>query len=167
MAETTTNYIEIDGEGKYIEDTDAREGVATNAAAIEEINAKIPSNASSSNKMLTAADRVSFTKTINIGRLTQSGWYSFGLITSSDIPKGNYLVSLRSSPDVQAQNYCCLLNISSQSFAMSIPYTTAKMISCSTVVEKGTTNNLPIQFYLANNSTVQGGDWVIRFDKVN
>ena len=34
MAEPTTNYIEIDGEGKYIEDTEAREGVAQNAADI-------------------------------------------------------------------------------------------------------------------------------------
>ena len=38
MAEQTTNYIEIDGEGKYIEDTEAREGVAQNAADITAIN---------------------------------------------------------------------------------------------------------------------------------
>ena len=41
MAEPTTNYIEIDGEGKWIEDTTAREGVAQNAAAITTINAAI------------------------------------------------------------------------------------------------------------------------------
>lgn len=37
MAEQTTNYIEIDGEGKYIEDTEAREGVSQNAADITAI----------------------------------------------------------------------------------------------------------------------------------
>ena len=38
MAEQTTNYIEIDGEGKWIEDTDAREMTAQNAADIAALN---------------------------------------------------------------------------------------------------------------------------------
>ena len=49
MAEPTTNYIEIDGEGKYIEDTAAREGVSDNADAIAalktSLNASVVSNA--------------------------------------------------------------------------------------------------------------------------
>lgn len=48
--------IEAGGEVRTIKDTTARSGVATNTTAIEEINAKIPSNASSSNKMATASD---------------------------------------------------------------------------------------------------------------
>ena len=56
MAEPTTNYIEIDGEGKYIEDTEAREGVSQNAADITAINKKIPASASESNKMATYND---------------------------------------------------------------------------------------------------------------
>lgn len=56
MAEQTTNYIEIDGEGKYIEDTAAREGVNQNAADIETINAKIPASASASNKLLAKSE---------------------------------------------------------------------------------------------------------------
>ena len=56
MNTPTTNYIEIDGEGKYIEDTDCREMAAQNAANITTINAKIPASASASNQMATAAD---------------------------------------------------------------------------------------------------------------
>ena len=52
MAEQTTNYIEIDGEGKYIEDTAAREGVAQNTAAIAAINEKIPTAATATNKLV-------------------------------------------------------------------------------------------------------------------
>ena len=38
MAEQTTNYIEIDGEGKFIEDTAAREVASQNAADIATLN---------------------------------------------------------------------------------------------------------------------------------
>ena len=64
MAEQTTNYIEIDGEGKYIEDTAAREGVSQNAADIAAINGKIPASASASNK-LTTQDEVITVKTLS------------------------------------------------------------------------------------------------------
>lgn len=48
--------IEAGGEVRTIKDATARSGVATNTTAIEEINTKIPSNASASNKMATASD---------------------------------------------------------------------------------------------------------------
>lgn len=41
MNTPTTNYIEIDGEGKYIEDTDCREMATQNAADIAEIKNKL------------------------------------------------------------------------------------------------------------------------------
>lgn len=75
MAEPTTNYIEIDGEGKYIEDTAARQGVSDNADAIAAINAKIPASASASNKMATAAD----VKTDTI-QVTKTQYYVSGNI---------------------------------------------------------------------------------------
>ena len=65
MNTPTTNYIEIDGEGKWIEDTDAREMATQNADNITAINAKIPASASASNKMATMADLN------NINKLTQ------------------------------------------------------------------------------------------------
>lgn len=55
--------IEAGGEVRTIKDATARSGVAANAAAIEEIDTKIPTNASSSNKMATAADIVNFLST--------------------------------------------------------------------------------------------------------
>lgn len=48
--------IEAGGEVRTIKDATARNGVATNAAAIAEIVAKIPASASSSNKMATRLD---------------------------------------------------------------------------------------------------------------
>lgn len=48
--------IEAGGEVRTIKDTTARSGVAANAAAIEEINEKIPAAASASNKLLTKDD---------------------------------------------------------------------------------------------------------------
>ena len=53
---TEVSEIEAGGEVRTIKDATARQGVAANAAAIEEINTKIPSNASSSNQMATASD---------------------------------------------------------------------------------------------------------------
>ena len=52
MAEQTTNYIEIDGEGKYIEDTAAREGVSQNAVQINAIQEVIPSGTAANNKLV-------------------------------------------------------------------------------------------------------------------
>lgn len=48
--------IEAGGEVRTIKDATARNGVAANAAAIEEINEKIPASASTSNKMVTTLD---------------------------------------------------------------------------------------------------------------
>lgn len=48
--------IEAGGEVRKIKDTTARSGVAANAAAIEAIEAVIPSTASASNKLLTKDD---------------------------------------------------------------------------------------------------------------
>ena len=48
--------IEAGGEVRTIKDATARHGIAENAAAIEEINEKIPASASTSNKMVTALD---------------------------------------------------------------------------------------------------------------
>ena len=76
MNTPTTNYIEIDGEGKYIEDTDCREMAAQNTNAIQTINSKIPASASASNKMATAAD----VKTDTI-QITKTQYYVSGNIT--------------------------------------------------------------------------------------
>lgn len=54
MAEVSE--IEAGGEIRTIKDTTARQGVAANADAIDEINKMIPSNASASNQMATQAD---------------------------------------------------------------------------------------------------------------
>ena len=55
MNTPTTNYIEIDGEGKYIEDTDCREMAAQNANAIQTINGLIPSGTTANNKLVNAS----------------------------------------------------------------------------------------------------------------
>ena len=64
--------IEAGGEVRTIKDATARNGIAANAAAIEEIVAKIPSNASSSNKMITQADIKNY-QTENINFIQQPG----------------------------------------------------------------------------------------------
>ena len=76
MAEPTTNYIEIDGEGKYIEDTEARQGVSDNADAIAAINAKIPASASAANKMATAADVALTRKSVTTTEYYLGGSYT-------------------------------------------------------------------------------------------
>ena len=83
MAEVSE--IEAGGEVRTIKDTTARQGVAANAAAIEEINAKIPADASSSNKMATQADlKEDYTQDINVtGRFIN---YSPGTATAKFIP---------------------------------------------------------------------------------
>lgn len=48
--------IEAGGEVRTIKDATARSGVTTNAAAIDAINAKIPANASASNKLVATSD---------------------------------------------------------------------------------------------------------------
>ena len=58
--------IEAGGEVRTIKDATARSGVAANAAAIEEIVEKIPSNASSSNKLAAQSDLFDLFKTAQI-----------------------------------------------------------------------------------------------------
>lgn len=52
---TECSEIEAGGEVRTIKDTTARQGVEANAAAIANVNEKIPTSASASNKMLTEA----------------------------------------------------------------------------------------------------------------
>ena len=53
---TEVSEIEAGGEVRTVKDTTARQGVAANAAAIDEIEAVIPSTASTSNQLTTASD---------------------------------------------------------------------------------------------------------------
>ena len=53
---TECSEIEAGGEVRTIKDATARQGVATNAAAIDEIKAVIPSSASAANKIATQED---------------------------------------------------------------------------------------------------------------
>ena len=78
MNTPTTNYIEIDGEGKYIEDTEAREGVSQNAADITAIINQLGRvfYASVENLTLPARDMLNTSVTFN------------------DLPKGKYLAFL-------------------------------------------------------------------------
>ena len=136
--------------------------------AVEDVYGDIiPSDASASNKLITVADRASFTKTIHTTAKTQSDWHTLGNINVSDIPSGNYLVSLKSSPDVQSQNISCLLQLGSSMIAMSMNGGTTQMLSCPKVINKGSATTLNIALYLGQGSTIQEGDFVIRFDRVN
>ena len=159
--------IEAGGEVRTIKDATARSGVAANAAAIEEIVAKIPTNASSENKMITAADRASFIKTIYTTAKTQSDWHNLGNISVSDIPAGNYLISLQSSPTVQAQSVSCLLQVGGKQIAISMTGGATEMLSCPKVISKGSATTLTVLFYLGYAATLQAGNFVIRFDRVN
>ena len=135
---------------------------------VDEIyGALIPSNASASNKLITVADRASFTKTISTTAKTQSDWYVLGSIDVSDIPAGNYLVSLQSSPNVQSQSVSCLLQVRSQMVAASMLGGTTQMLSCPKVISRGSATTLTVSFYLGYAATIEAGDFVIRFDRVN
>lgn len=136
--------------------------------AVEDVYGDIiPSDASASNKLITVADRASFTKTIHTTAKTQSDWHTLGNINVSDIPSGNYLVSLKSSPDVQSQNISCLLQLGSSMIAMSMNGGTTQMLSCPKVINKRSATTLNVALYLGQGSTIQEGDFVIRFDRVN
>lgn len=98
MNTPTTNYIEIDGEGKWVEDTDAREMATQNANNIETINSKIPAAASSTNKFATQSQIDNLTTIVNSKSKVQIMLFPFSvtlsgqLITSitkiGDIPAG-------------------------------------------------------------------------------
>lgn len=62
--------IEAGGEVRTVKDTTARQGVATNAAAIEEINGKIPTSASTSNQMATLNDIANYNELSNSESVT-------------------------------------------------------------------------------------------------
>lgn len=81
MAEVSE--IEAGGEVRTIKDTTARQGVATNATAIEEIVAKIPASASVSNQMATQSDVVGAKPTYTSGT-TPDGirWQRFGKVVT-------------------------------------------------------------------------------------
>lgn len=66
----TVYGIEVAGETYDIEDTNARQGVETNANDIDGIEGKIPSSASSSNKLATKEDIASALSRIGIGEST-------------------------------------------------------------------------------------------------
>ena len=76
MAEVSE--IEAGGEIRTVKDATARQGVAANTAAIEEIIAKIPASASTSNQMATATDVKESIPTSQNGapsqRVTWSRW---------------------------------------------------------------------------------------------
>lgn len=73
--------IEAGGEVRTIKDTTARQGVAANATAIEEIVAKIPNTASASNKMATATDVTESIPTSQNGTTSQKvAWSRWGKV---------------------------------------------------------------------------------------
>ena len=93
MAEQTTNYIEIDGEGKYIEDTEARQGVSDNADAIAAINAKIPASASASNKLLVSGEKRIYTNLSVEGSVTVTKLGNLNFINLADCKSGTFNLS--------------------------------------------------------------------------
>ena len=136
--------------------------------AVEDVYGDIiPSDASVSNKLITVADRASFTKTIHTTVKTQSDWHTLGSIDVSDIPTGNYLVSLQSSPAVQAQSVSSLLQVGGKQIAISMVGGATEMLSCPKVISKGSATTLAVLLYLGYAATIQEGDFVIRFDRVN
>lgn len=109
MNTPTTNYIEIDGEGKWIEDTDAREMATQNAADIKTIqnNLGIISASEPSQTQQTVAGNYKTLCSINL----QKGKYivtaqAYALITFT----GRFILTLPKSPNEYDDN--CILGIS-------------------------------------------------------
>ena len=122
MAEPTTNYIEIDGEGKYIEDTAAREGVAQNAADIEAIQNVIPSDTATNNKLVNAS-QLSETVISNVKRkeitnktitLAQGGFASWSAV--SGIETQPEMAFLRLSNFTHATESDCFVSLCSSKY---------------------------------------------------
>lgn len=104
MAEQTTNYIEIDGEGKYIEDTEAREGVAQNAADIETINAAIAKIGTYLESKTDGSVQISSTDTtVQEITLSKGVWVLRGQITNTVLSDAK-LTSLSFSPTPNSWN---------------------------------------------------------------
>lgn len=98
MAEVSE--IEAGGEIRTVKDATAREGVATNAAAIEAIEELIPSTASASNQMTTAADLTNKQDKINgLGNIYTKSTQFLNLESgvqqsvpmAFELPAGNYV----------------------------------------------------------------------------
>ena len=98
MAEVSE--IEAGGEIRTVKDATARQGVAANAAAIEAIEGLIPSTASASNQMTTAADLANKQDKINgLGNIyTTSAQFSNlesgvqqRVSMAFELPAGNYV----------------------------------------------------------------------------
>lgn len=103
MAEPTTNYIEIDGEGKYIEDTAAREGVTQNAADITALNNSLTDWQNiqvtpDTNYNFTVTPTVKYNAKLNLIKITtfrcshKTQSFASGTIFSFTLPQ-NFIVS--------------------------------------------------------------------------
>ena len=98
MNTPTTNYIEIDGEGKYIEDTDCREMAAQNAADITTIknNLGVISASEPSQTQQSVAGNYKTLRSINL----QKGKY---IVTAQAFAltefTGRFILTLPKSPD--------------------------------------------------------------------
>lgn len=90
MAEVSE--IEAGGEVRTIKDTTARQGVAANAAAIEAIEAVIPSTASASNKLLTKDDLPTIGTVIKSAEITTSNtaWATQTYTFANPLSKGKW-----------------------------------------------------------------------------
>ena len=113
MAEVSE--IEAGGEVRTVKDTTARQGVAANTQAIEEINEKIPTAASASNKLLTKDDLPTIGTVIKSAEITTNStvWATRKYTFASPLSKGKWqlyvMVTSTTSQDV-------MLAISSSSF---------------------------------------------------
>ena len=90
MAEVSE--IEAGGEVRTVKDTMARQGVAANAAAIAEINEKIPSTASASNKLLTKNDLPTVGTVVESANITTSNtsWTAHTYTFPSNLGAGKW-----------------------------------------------------------------------------
>jgi hypothetical protein len=80
--------IEAGGEVRTIKDATARNGVEANAAAIAAINEKIPSDASPSNKMITAAKLEELLPKVTTGTTSEGNhWEKYGNVVKIIIKK--------------------------------------------------------------------------------
>lgn len=89
MAEVSE--IEAGGEVRTIKDTTARQGVATNTAAIEEINEKIPASASASNKMVTLSEIASYNELSSPESVILPTTAQYDGVLSTGAENGGYL----------------------------------------------------------------------------
>lgn len=89
MAEVSE--IEAGGEVRTVKDATARQGVVANATAITEINEKIPSTASASNKMATLTDIASYNELSNAQSITLPTTARYDGVLSIMTQNGGYI----------------------------------------------------------------------------